>query len=252
MELKAYWNVIVRRWWIIAILVVVVFAASLVLTPRPTTTYTATMRFTIGLARESVPVTNTLYYDPAYYDWLVSEYITDDFSEVVKSSAFASDVSQCVGSGVSAGAIEGSSNTQKLHRILTLTIGGSDAQQVTAIANCAAKMLQSNENNAKYFAQLNTYRGSIQIIDGPNVSASTTDLRGRLDLPIRLALAVIAGVALAFLVDYLDDSVRSAREVEQIGLKVVGEIPRMPRNWFARPPLGSAPPDTQTPPAEIG
>src|SRR5262249_4682652 len=79
MELKAYWNIVLRRWWIIAILVVVVFGASYLLTPRPTTTYTVTMRFSVGLAARDI--TGTLYYDPAYYDWLVSEYLTDDFSE---------------------------------------------------------------------------------------------------------------------------------------------------------------------------
>jgi capsular polysaccharide biosynthesis protein len=232
MELKAYWNVIVRRWWIIAILVAGVFAASYLLAARPVTTYTATMRFTVGLAREATPAGSVQYYDPAYYDWLVSEYLTDDFSEVVKSNVFATDVAQCAGPGVTVGAIQGSANTQKLHRILTLTLGGADEQQVTTVANCAAKVLR--ENNAKYFAQLNTYHASIQIIDPPNVSASTTDLRGRLDLPIRLALAAIAGVALAFLIDYLDDSVCGAGEIEQLGLNVIGEIPRAGHGWFRR------------------
>ena len=194
--------------------------------------YTATMRFTVGLAREAADITSTLYYDPAYYDWLVSEYLTDDFSEVVKSSAFAEDVSQCAGQGVPPGAIQGAANTQKLHRILTLTLSGGDKNQVTTIANCAAQALR--ENNAKYFAQLNTYHASIQIIDGPNISESTTGLRERIDLPIRLVLAAIAGVALAFLIDYLDDSVRSAREVEALGVPVVGEIPRVGRRWLNR------------------
>ncbi len=230
MELKAYWNVVLRRWWIIAVLVVGVFGASLVLAPKPTTSYTASMRFAIGLAAGAVPARATTYYDPAYYDWLVSEYLTDDFSEIVKSSAFAQDVSQCAGQGVPAGMVQGSANTQKQHRILTLTLSGGDEKQVTAIADCAAKTLR--DNNAKYFAQLNTYRASIQIIDGPNIAAATSDLRGRLDLPIRIALAVVAGIALAFLIDYLDDSVRNAREVEALGLSVVGEIPRQSRKWF--------------------
>ncbi len=230
MELRAYWNVVRRRWWIIAVLVAVVFAASYLLTPKPTTTYTATMRFTIGLARESVPVTNTIYYDPAYYDWLVSEYITDDFSEVVKSGLFAQGVSTCA--GVPVGGIQGAANTQKQHRILTLSISSQDREQLTKVANCAAKALR--EDNAKYFAQLNTYRASIQIIDGPTISESTTDLRGRLDLPIRIALAAIAGVALAFLIDYLDDSVRGTRDVEQLGMPVLGEIPRQSRSWLRR------------------
>lgn len=230
MELRAYWNVVRRRWWIIAILVAAVFAASYLLTPKPTTTYSATMRFTIGLASESVPVTDTLTYSREYYDWLVSEYITDDFSEVVKASLFAQDVSAC--SGVPVGGIQGSANTQKQHRILTLSISGQDREQLTNVANCAAKALR--EDNAKYFAQLNTYRASIQIIDGPSISESTTDLRGRLDLPIRVTLAAIAGVALAFLIDYLDDSVRSARELEQLGVPVLGEIPHMGRTWLGR------------------
>jgi protein tyrosine kinase modulator len=230
MELKAYLTIILRRWWIIAILVVVVFAASYLLTKPPVTTYSASMRFTVGLASEAVPVTSTLYYDPAYYDWLTSEYITDDFSEIVKSGAFASDVSQCA--GVPVAGIQGSANTQKQHRILTLTLGGASEKEVSDVANCAAKMLR--DNNAKYFAQLNTYRASIQIIDGPTITASSADLRGRLDLPIRLGLAVIAGIALAFLIDYLDDSVRNAREVEQLGLPVIGEIPTISRNWLRR------------------
>ena len=229
MELKAYWNVILRRWWIIALLVAGVFAASFLLSSRPVTTYAATMRFTVGLAREATPAGAVQYYDPAYYDWLVSEYLTDDFSEVVKSSMFATDVAQCAGPGVTVGGIQGSANTQKLHRILTLTLGGVDEQQVTTVANCAAKVLR--ENNSKYFAQLNTYHASIQLIDGPTVSASTTDLRGRLDLPIRVALAAIAGVALAFLIDYLDDSVRGAGELTAMGLNVIGEIPRSARHF---------------------
>lgn len=224
MELKAYWNVILRRWWIIALLVAGVFAASYLLTARPVTTYSASMRFTVGLAATATPAGAAQYYDPAYYDWLVSEYLTDDFSEVVKSSLFAADVAACAGPGISVGGIQGSANTQKLHRILTLTLGGADEQQTTTVANCAAKVLR--DNNAKYFAQLNTYHASIQLIDGPTVSASTADLRGRLDLPVRLMLAAIAGVALAFLIDYLDDSVRGAGELAAMGLNVIGEIPR--------------------------
>ena len=100
------------------------------------------------------------------------------------------------------------------------------------MANCAGKVLR--ENNSKYFAQLNTYHASIQLIDPPTVSGSTTDLRGRLDLPIRMVLAAIAGTALAFLIDYLDDSVRGASELAEMGLNVVGEIPRSRRSWFGR------------------
>jgi capsular polysaccharide biosynthesis protein len=41
----------------------------------------------------------------------------------------------------------------------------------------------------------------------------------------------VAGVALAFLWDYLDDTVRDRREVEGLGVPVLGEIPRKPARW---------------------
>jgi capsular polysaccharide biosynthesis protein len=47
-----------------------------------------------------------------------------------------------------------------------------------------------------------------------------------MDIPIRVAIALLAAVALAFIVDYLDTSVRDARDAEQLGLRVIGEIPR--------------------------
>ncbi len=50
--------------------------------------------------------------------------------------------------------------------------------------------------------------------------------REQLDLPLRLLLALAAGVALAFLLDYLDDAVRVRGDVERLGLEVIGEIPR--------------------------
>ena len=48
----------------------------------------------------------------------------------------------------------------------------------------------------------------------------------KLDVPIRLGLALIAGVAGAFLLDYLDTSVRDGAEVESMGVRVVAYIPR--------------------------
>ena len=67
---------------------------------------------------------------------------------------------------------------------------------------------------------------AIRVIDPPALVPQAVGLRERLDLPLRLLLALAAGVALAFLLDYLDDSVRSAADLEEMGLAVVGEIPR--------------------------
>jgi capsular polysaccharide biosynthesis protein len=45
-------------------------------------------------------------------------------------------------------------------------------------------------------------------------------------LPVRLLLALAAGIALVFLLDYLDDSVRGRSELEAMGIAVLAEVPK--------------------------
>jgi capsular polysaccharide biosynthesis protein len=69
----------------------------------------------------------------------------------------------------------------------------------------------------------------VYVIDESPPMAVGKSLRERLDLPIRLFLALLAGVALTFLLDYLDDTVRDQAELEAMGITVLGEIPRQSR-----------------------
>ena len=69
------------------------------------------------------------------------------------------------------------------------------------------------------------------LIDGPGIGQAGRSLKDKLDLPIRLFVALLAGVALAFLWDYLDDTLRDRAEVEALGVALLGEIPRESRRW---------------------
>ena len=64
------------------------------------------------------------------------------------------------------------------------------------------------------------------LIDGPQVSAAGPGLRAQLELPLRLALALLVGLALGFFLDYLDTCVRDRADLEALGLAVLAEIPR--------------------------
>ena len=105
-----------------------------------------------------------------------------------------------------------------------MTITWHDAAQAQLIAEAAVQNL--SENNAKYFAQLGASGASVAVIDKPVAYRVGASLREQLDIPIRLLLALLAGIALAFILDYLDTSVRDARDAERLGLRVLGEIPR--------------------------
>jgi capsular polysaccharide biosynthesis protein len=195
--------------------------------------YQATMRFTIGVSPETDAERLTM--DPLYSAYLASEYIADDFTEIVRSESFAGDVTaRLAGQGIEvpAGVIRGYTVAEKQHRILTVQIAWPDEAQLRAIAEAAGQTLQ--EQNAKYFKQLGSEGAEVFVIDPPTIVPLGLSLKDRLEIPIRLVLALVAGIGLAFLLHYLDDTVHEPQEVESIGISVLGRIP--PSGWRERLP----------------
>jgi capsular polysaccharide biosynthesis protein len=227
MELRQYWSIVYKRLWIVIVLVAIVLIISLISRPGSPTIYQASMRFTVGLAPEHRSADYYTY--DRYYTWLASEYLVDELTEIVGSGAFARVVSgELANSGldIPAGALRGSLGANRVHRILTVHITWGDKAQLTEIANATARALP--EHSADFLGQLENTEADIRLIDSPVVLPAARSLKDKLDLPIRLFLALVAGVALAFLLDYLDDTVRDRAEVEAMGLSVLGEIPSVP------------------------
>ena len=83
------------------------------------------------------------------------------------------------------------------------------------------------QDSTHYMAQLGTPGALINVIDAPSPPApNTLPLTQQLDLPIRVLLALGVGLALTFLLDYLDDSVRGKAELEAMGIAVLAEVPK--------------------------
>lgn len=228
MELRAYWEIIRRRWWLpllLAGLVAILSAVQLRPWVTPPPSYTASMRLLVGV----LPATDApdAAYDPRYYAWLTSEYLVDDFTEVVRSGLFARAVSARLADQsieVPPGAIQGSAATGRQHRIITLSFGWDDAEQLAAIADAAAAEL--NENAAAYFQVLGTQGAGVTVLDGPSIGPVGPSLRDKLEWPLRIALGLLVGLGFVFLLDYLDTSLRTRQEVEALGLRMLGEIPK--------------------------
>jgi capsular polysaccharide biosynthesis protein len=228
MELRETWQILRRRWQIPVVLALLAaLLSALQLRPwQPVPpSYNASMRLLVGV----MPATeaDTTAYDPRYYAWLTSEYLVDDFTEVVRSDLFAQNVSDRLAGmnlQIPAGSIQGSAATGKQHRILTLTFGWPDREQLVAIADAVAAELE--ENAIVYFRQLGTDGAGITLLDGPTVGPVGPGLRSRLEWPLRVLLAALVGIGLVFLLDYLDTSVRTRKDLEEMGFRILGEIPK--------------------------
>ena len=212
MELRQYWRIVYKRLWIVIALVAIVLISSLVFRPGRPALYQTSMRFTVAVVPESR--SDGYYAYDHYYTWMASEYLVDELTEIVGSEAFARAVSEELannGHDISASTLRGSLGADRKHHILTVHLTWGDQAQLEGIANAAAKALR--ERSADFLGQLGTTDADIRLIDPPMVLPAARSLREKLDLPIRLFLALVAGVALTFLLDYLDDTVRDRVEV---------------------------------------
>ena len=97
-----------------------------------------------------------------------------------------------------------------------------------AIANAVVEVLPAEI--ARHFAQVGTDDVSASLIDPPAMGPLGASLRDKLDVPLRLALALFAGLGLAFVLHYLDSTVRKRQELEQDGILVLAEIPPVARS----------------------
>ncbi len=228
MELREYWQIIRRRWWIpvVLTLLVGVFSAwQLKPWQSQPASYNASMRMLIGVMPASAA--NNVAYDPRYYAWLSSEYLVDDFTEVVHSELFAKNVSARLAQQaiiVPPGTIQGSAATGKQHRIITLSFSWDNREQLAQIATAAAAEL--TENVTAYFHQLGTDGAGITLIDGPTIGVVGPGLRQKIEFPLRLLFALFVGLGLIFILDYLDTAVHERRELEAMGFSILGEIPK--------------------------
>lgn len=223
MELRLYWKVILRRWWLIVAPVVVVgFYVVASYTP-PGPVYQVVMRFAAG----TEPAGLSEDYD-RYYPWATSEYIANGLADVAKTGVFAQAVaSRLTGEGIDVpyNDIQASVVTDNAQSVLVVYLTWPDAGQIVPVAEAIAAELA--ENSAAYFPQLKGVEPAVRPLDVLAPVPLAPGLRTQLMGPaIKIGLAAGLGVALAFLWHYLDPTIRESEELEDMGLPVLTEIPQ--------------------------
>jgi len=201
MELRTYWRILTLRWWLALIPAIVVLGLGLATYHPPTPLYQVGIRFTVGYTPES---SASSLYDKYYSAWLASEYIAFGLGEWAKTGDFAAEVNrelQKSSVDIPAAAIAGRINADTKRSMITLFIQWPDARQLESIATAAITVMQTR--NAQAFPQLGPNGAIVRAVDAPVVTALLPGLRQQLDLPVRVALALGAGVALVFLAHYI-------------------------------------------------
>jgi capsular polysaccharide biosynthesis protein len=226
MELILIIRVLLRRWWIVFIPFAIAagFAAYEFVSNRAATSggFAVTLRYTAAHAlNTTLPPRDGDYQDI----WLASELTVNALTDWVKTSGFAEEVAQLTateGLEIDLAALAIASDNDRSIGLLTLYWG--DEAQLTTIMQAAIEVLQTRSQ--AYFPQLGDQPASIEIMDVPRIVPVSPALVNRFAPLLRVALGLLAGIALAFLVDYLDPTLRHREELEAMGLTVIASIPR--------------------------
>jgi capsular polysaccharide biosynthesis protein len=223
MELRQYWKPIKRRWWLVVAPLVVVAAYVLATYTRPGPVYQVTVRYAAGTS----PALTSDDYD-RYYPWLTSEYVANGLADVAMTGAFAEAVAARLaksGEQAEANAIQRAVISDNSQSILVIYLTWHDQTQAVAIADAISAELSTN--SSAYFPQTDGVEPAVRALDQPTPVAVSPGLRAQITGPaVKLALALVAGAALALLCHYLDPTVRDIADLRDLDMPVLGEIPR--------------------------
>jgi capsular polysaccharide biosynthesis protein len=223
MELRSYWKILIRRWWLVAVPVLVVIMTIAATYSPPGPVYQVVMRYAAG----TEPAGLSEDYD-RYYPWLTSEYVANGLADVAVTGTFAQAIASRLAKAnheIPPGAVQPAIVTDNAQSILVVYLTWPDAEQIVAVADAVTAEL--TENGAAYFPQLEGIEPAVRLLDSPTPVPLSPGLRTQLMGPaIKIGLALVIGVALALLWHYLDPTVREAVELEDLGLSVLAEIPR--------------------------
>lgn len=216
---------IFRRWWWLILLPALAAAALGALTYRaPGPAYAAGLRYTAG---QPATLAESPGYDPNYYRWLTSEYIVTALKDWVRTGEFAQAVSARLaqsGRQIDPAALQGGLSSDNARSVLLVYLTWPNPDDLGPIFDAVTAVLQAD--NAAVFPQLGGQAAQVVQLDRLVVGPVPPSLRQRLELPLKLALGLAAGLGLALLAHYLDPFVRDRRDAERLGLPVVGEVPR--------------------------
>jgi capsular polysaccharide biosynthesis protein len=224
-ELRQYAGVLKDRIAIVVVTFLLALAAavgSVYLLPQSAGSYTTSLSFAVR--PDPLPTSTTSYYSDDYYSYVASEYANDDLIAILQSDTFLQAVRADL-ANEPGGAPTGSIEAKKAHRVVEITVSAASGTASLAIGRAMATMLAGPNAQAKYFALFTNRNENVTVVDGPRLIAQPAGRNALLNIAARALVGLIAGVGLAFLVEYLDDTMRPNDVRTLLGWPIVGDIP---------------------------
>ncbi|MGV8983539.1 YveK family protein [Clostridium sp.] len=217
MELMEYFTIIKKR---ILLVILITLGATVisgvlsyfVITP----TYKADISVIIGKIENTTEVSQANMNDVLMYQKLVKTY-----SEFAKSRKVSEHVIAALKLNIEPSELQSMVTVEPKGdtEFLTITVKSKDPKEAMDIANQLAKSLKFISNDVKK-------SDNVQLLDVAERPTAPDSPNPKLNIAIAFFIGLMLSLGIAFLLEYLDNTVKSQEDIEKLtGIPVIGIIP---------------------------
>lgn len=220
LDLRQLFDILLNRLWLIIILPIVFsIAAALINLYVLLPVYETSTTLYINEKKQGAPL--------AYNDLSLSSQLVKDYRVLIKSRMFTEEVIKRLGiinltpnqlaDRITVNAVNDT-------RLIEIKARSTDPQLACDIAN---KLAEVFEEKIRDIIQIE----NITIVDKAIVPSTPISPNVKLNILIAFCLGLLLAVGLAFLIDYFDDKIRTAEDVEKLGIPLLGTVPEYNMKW---------------------
>ena len=215
LDIRDILSLIRERWWIILIIMcvsVIITSVYTLVTFEPV--YSADTTIYVGSEADSKT-------QIVYNDLMVADRLVNDYRQLIKSRSVTGRVIEELGLKMSAAGLAGKIDVKSLQdtRIIQITVRDVEPQKAKDIANKVAAVFQEKAADIMKIE-------NVQVIDTAILPTAPINVNTRNNILLSAAFGLVLGVALIFLIEYLDRTVKTPQDVKNaIDLPVLGMIP---------------------------
>lgn len=212
--LRDLFRLVLRKWWIIFICVAVLSAASYIWTNYfVVPTYTASTTLYVGKNPNRFGIQSD--------DLYLGMDLINDYREIAKSRSVVNKVIEELGLDIKTEdmAKKIKVNQPEMTRVIEISATDPDPQMAMNITDTMAEVFR---RKVIEIMQLE----NVQIIDKAELPTYPTSPNKMINYLVGVVMGLVSGVALIFVIDYIDDTIKTPEDVQKYtGLPVIGIIP---------------------------
>jgi capsular polysaccharide biosynthesis protein len=155
-----------------------------------------------------------------YSDIQLNQKLISTYAEIAKSHLVLDQVKKNLNMEDSYGQLSSYVNVSMLRdtEIIKVSVVHTNPVIAATLANETADVFMTTVTELMQI-------DNVQVVDEANVPANPIKPNVKMNLAISLVLGLMVGVFLAFVLEAIDNSVKTPADIEKLGLKVIGMIP---------------------------